>query len=100
MNQINPLNFQTDAPVVGKSKDKSAPSGHWFEAMSSAWGDTLDKVAQKIEGMSDNISAGDDSPAAITALSTETMRMGFLSSSAKTAISSAGTAMETMARKG
>jgi hypothetical protein len=97
---INPLSLMAAAPSTGKTSDKSSSgSGNWFEAMSQAWGETLDKTAGTIESMSDDISAGNDSPAAITALSTESLRMSFLSSSAHTSISSVGSALETMARK-
>jgi hypothetical protein len=105
MNQtVNPLTAlnsmnatSTSSSAVGK---KGNSSGHWFEAMASAWGETLDKTASKIEGMSEELQGGNDTPGLMTMLSTETMRMGFISNSAKTCISSAGTALETMARKG
>ena len=96
---VNPLSLMAAVPSVGKSSDKSSGSGNWFEAMSHAWGETLDKTANTIEQMSDDISGGNDTPAAITALSTESLRMSFLSSSSHTAISSVGSALETMARK-
>lgn len=98
-NNINPLSLVAAAPNLGKSTDKKSGSGNWFEAMAQAWGETLDKTAGTIEEMSNDISNGNDSPAAITALSTESMRMSFLSNSSKTAISSVGSALETMARK-
>jgi hypothetical protein len=98
----NPLSVAAIAPTVNNNATdgKGKPGGHWFEAMASAWGETLDKTAGKIEEMSDDLRGGNDTPLAITMLSTETMRMGFLSNSSKTAISSVGTALETMARKG
>jgi hypothetical protein len=95
---LNPLSLISSAPTLGKAREK-AGSGHWFEAMSSAWGETLDKTAATIESMSNDISGGNDQPAAITALSTESLRMSFLSSSAHTSIASVGGALETMARK-
>ncbi len=49
--------------------------------------------------MSEDISNGNDKPAAITALSAESLKMSFLSSSSHTALSSVGSALETMARK-
>jgi hypothetical protein len=85
-------------PSLEQMKEKNK-SGNWFEAMSQAWGDTLNKTANTIEGMSNAISQGDDTPAAITALSTESLRMNFLSTSAHTAIASVGSALEAMARK-
>ena len=43
---------------------------------------------------------GNDNPSALTELTTESLRMSFLSNSSSTSISSVGQALETMARKG
>jgi hypothetical protein len=67
--------------------------------MADAWGKTLDSEAGRIEEMSNDISAGNDRPEAITALTAETLKFSFLSNSSHTALSSVGTALETMARK-
>lgn len=74
-------------------------SGTWFEAMAQAWGQALDNQASSIQQRSDAISAGNDTPSAITELTAESLKMGFLSSSAHSSISSVGQALETMARK-
>ena len=42
---------------------------------------------------------GSDSPSAITALSTESLRMSFLSDNSHTSLTSVGEALDTMARK-
>jgi hypothetical protein len=95
-NTINPLSMVAAAPSTGSKPGKS---DNWFEAMAEAWGQTLDKTATSIESMSEDISNGNDKPAAITALSAESLKMSFLSSSSHTALSSVGSALETMARK-
>jgi hypothetical protein len=97
---MNPLSLVALAPGSTTQSKAKGEGSHWFEAMAGAWGETLDKVAGKIEAMSDDLTAGNDTPSAITALSTETMRMSFMTNAAKTDISSVGTALETMARKG
>jgi hypothetical protein len=76
-------------------------SGTWFEALARSWGQTLDNQAQRIETMSDNIgNMGTDSPADVTKLTAESLRMSFLSQSSSSSIDSVGKALETMARKG
>jgi hypothetical protein len=92
---INPLSMMATAPMsTGKSK-----SGSWYEAMADAWGQTLDKQAGDIEALADQVSAGDDKPATITQLSAASLKMGYLSSSSHTALSSTGEALKTMAQK-
>ena len=92
---INPLSIMATAPLQsGKNK-----SGSWYEAMAEAWGQTLDKQATNIEDIAGQISAGDDKPAIITQLSAESLKMGFLSTSSHTALSSTGEALKTMAQK-
>lgn len=83
----------TTAPKSGKGGDA------WFEAMAKAWGQALDNQASTIQERSDAISGGNDTPSAITELTAESMKMGFLSNSAHSSISSVGQALETMARK-
>ena len=94
-NSITPTTLATMIPVSGpKSKGSS-----WFEAMADAWGQTLDRQAVDIEDLATRISGGDDKPATITDLSAQTLRMGFLSTSAHTAITTAGEALKSMAQK-
>ena len=94
---INSLSMLASTPTSGKG-DK-AKSGQWFEAMAEAWGEVLDKQAGKIEDLAGKISGGDDQPATVTQLTAESLKMGFLSNSSHTALSSVGSALETMARK-
>ena len=94
-NSINPLSVMAVAPTT----TSKSTSGSWYEAMSQAWGETLDRQATKIEDVSALIKDGDDKPATITQLSTESLKMGFLSNSSHTSISSTGEALKTMAQK-
>ena len=87
---------QTQAQVPTQPNQQSS----WFEAMSGAWGRALDNQAQKIADMSEQVgSGGSDTPAAITALTAESLKFTFLSNSSHTAISSVGSSLDTMARK-
>lgn len=98
MSTVNQLSVIAATPLTTQSKD-SKGSGTWFEAMANAWGQALDKQANVIEQQSDAISGGDDTPAAITELSAQSLKMSFLASSSHSSISSVGQALETMARK-
>ena len=100
-NDINgSLGMMAASPLAGNRTAKGSGSGEWFEALSEAWGQTLDQQAVKIEAMSDQIGNGTDNPSQITKLTAESMRMSFLANSSSTSIDSVGKALETMARKG
>jgi hypothetical protein len=90
-------------PTLSGSGKKS-----WFEAMADAWGKALDTQAERIRVKSEeignaedttNVDQAKDSPQDITELTAMSLKMSFLSSSSHTAISSVGSALETMARK-
>ncbi|KQY85466.1 MULTISPECIES: hypothetical protein [Roseateles] len=86
------------APVNGSTGSKSS-GGSWFEAMADAWGQALDRQAGDIETKSAAMSAGGDKPADVTELTAMSLKMSFLASSSHTAVSTVGSALETMARK-
>lgn len=95
------LSMMAAAPVTSRRSGGSDDGGGtWFEALSEAWGKTLDGEAAKIEQMSNGIGDGADNPSAITKLTAETMRMSFMANSSSSSIDSVGKALETMARKG
>jgi hypothetical protein len=100
VNNNNPLMQLAMAPTTTQQPGSNGgKGGTWFEAMARAWGDALDKQAATIQEQSDVLSAGNDTPAVITELSAQSMKMGFLSNSSHSAISSVGEALSTMARK-
>ncbi len=74
-------------------------NGNWFEAMAQAWGEALDKQANTIVDRAQKLTNGAESPTEITMLTAESLRMQFLSNSSHTALTSMGSALETMARK-
>ena len=75
-------------------------SGSWYEAMAEAWGEALDKQANKIVELGTDLhSAGIDTPSKVHELTAESLRMGFLSNSSHTSLTSVASALETMARK-
>jgi|KBSSwiStaDraftv2_1062776.scaffolds.fasta_scaffold43441_6 hypothetical protein len=95
----NPLVQLAMAPTTTQQPGGNGKGGTWFEAMARAWGEALDKQAATIQEQSDVLSGGNDTPAVITELSAQSMKMGFLSNSSHSAISSVGEALSTMARK-
>lgn len=97
-NYTNPLSLMAATPMASQQK-KSGSDGTWFEAMADAWGRTLDAQADRITQQSDVIAAGNDTPAALTELTTQSLKMGFMAQGSHTSISSVGSALETMARK-
>lgn len=87
------------APMTTQRQRNTAPSS-WFEALSDAWGASLDNQAQKIETQALQVRNGNDNPSQLTELTAESLRMGFLANSSSTSLDSVGKALETMARKG
>jgi len=81
------------------SIDSEDNPGNWFEAMADAWGDALNEQADRIVQQSERVADGFNSPSEITALTAESLRMSFISNSSHTALTSVGTALETLARK-
>ena len=81
------------------TQQKDAKGSTWFEAMAEAWGQALDRQADQIQKQSDVVAGGDDTPSAVTELTTQSLKMSFLSNSSHTSISTVGSALETMARK-
>ena len=74
--------------------------GSWYEAMSRAWGQTLDSQAAVITDMSANIGAGDDQPSSMVQLTAASLKMQFMSNNAATSQNSVGQALETLGKRG
>lgn len=99
MSTLNNLNYSFAVSGLNRTKNDST-EGSWFEAMAEAWGQALDRQANRIETLSTNVGdTGTDTPSAITELTAESLKMTFLANSSHTAISSVGGALDTMARK-
>ncbi|MBQ1762322.1 MAG: hypothetical protein IIZ92_05410 [Aquincola sp.] len=98
-NSIDPMGMVALAPLSTSTGSGKSREGSWYEAMATAWGQTLDRKAADLESISGRIIEGDDKPATVTMLSTQAMQMGFLSTSSHSTITSAGEALKTMAQK-
>lgn len=85
---------------LGQAASGGAGAGaSWFEAMADAWGQALNNQAAAIEEKSAQVADNGDAPADVTELTAMSLKMTFLANSSHTAISSVGSALETMARK-
>ncbi len=94
---INPLSVMATNATQSNQKNKS---GTWYQAMAEAWGETLDRQANTLEDLSTQIGeGGQDNPSTLTLMSAEALKMGFLSQSSHTTLSSTGEALKTMAQK-
>lgn len=95
------LNFIGSSSIgsVSTSRGGDAGGSSWYEAMSRAWGQTLDGQAAKITNMSDIISNGGDQPSNMVRLTAESLKMQFMSNNAATAQNSVGQALETLGKR-
>ena len=73
--------------------------GSWYEAMSRAWGQTLDSQAAVITDMSSAISNGNDQPSDMVQLTAASLKMQFMSNNAATSQNSVGQALETLGKR-
>ncbi|MEE9335091.1 MAG: hypothetical protein V3U65_13465 [Granulosicoccaceae bacterium] len=99
MSDIPSLSNLASAGASSASSGKKSTSS-WYEAMAEAWGVALDKQAGRIEDLATGLQdAQDETPSKINELTAESLRMGFLSNSSHTSLTSVASALETMARK-
>jgi hypothetical protein len=104
----NPVNSSPVLNFVGRSSigtasvgraGGSGDGGSWYEAMSRAWGQTLDTQASRITSLSDTISGGGDQPSNMVKLTAESLKMQFMSNNAATSQNSVGQALETLGKR-
>jgi hypothetical protein len=98
---LNSLNALAASPSssAGRSSGQE-PASSWFEAMAKAWGETLDRQAERITELSDQIGPqGNDKPSVVAELTAESLRLSFMANAEHTSLDSVGKALETMARK-
>jgi len=97
--------FVTGANAIGMSNSSgrgsvsSGSANSWYEAMSRAWGQTLDSQAARITQLSDAVSGGQDQPSVMIQLTSESLRMGFMSNNAATSQNAVGQALETLGKR-
>jgi len=90
---------QVTSMLAAHSSNNKRNPNSWFEEMASAWGTALNAQATRIVEKADQVAGGFDTPAEITELTAESLRMNFISNSSHTSLTSVGSALETLARK-
>jgi hypothetical protein len=83
-------------PVAQQSRNRS---DSWFEAMAQAWADVMDKQAEQVVTLSDEMSNGRDDPGTAIQLQAQAQKMSFLATASSTSINSVGNALEVLAKK-
>jgi len=96
---IETTQLPTIIPTSNGTGRGRSPDSSWFEVMAEAWGEALDNQANRLISRAETLNDGNESPQAVTMLTAESLRMQFLSNSSHTALTSMGSALETMARK-
>ena len=72
----------------------------WFEALAQAWGQALNKEANLISSLSQQLNtSGGDQPSVETQLTAESQRMTFLANSEASSVNGVGDALQAVARK-
>jgi len=96
----NNIQFPPVLPNPDTSRSaQSKTSENWFETMAEAWGKALDVQADRIIEQSEKVTNEISSPADVTVLTAESLRMSFIANSSHTSLTSVGTALDTLARK-
>jgi len=100
-NEINQnIQFPQVLPNTENNKSSQTKTGeNWFETMADAWGKALDVQANRIIEQSQKVTTDSSSPADVTKLTAESLRMSFIANSSHTSLTSVGTALDTLARK-
>jgi len=99
MSDTAPIQNNPAAGDAARTDDRRRREVSWFEAMANAWGQALDRQADRIVAQSDAVADGTDNPSTVNLLQAEAQRMAFLSNASHTAITTVGSALDTMARK-
>lgn len=87
------------ASNAANSSENTNQRSSWFEAMASAWGEALNRQADKVVERTNNLDSNGDQPSDLALLSAETFRFQYISNASHTSLVSTGTALDTLARK-
>ncbi len=74
-------------------------SASWYSQLATAWGAALDRQADKTAALAQQLSEGNDEPAAALQVSAAAHQLAFISTAAATASNSIGQALEALGRK-
>ncbi len=95
----NTLEVKNTNRVGGSNGSGGGSASSWYAAMARAWGSTLDSQAARITQLSDQVSGGQDQPSVMIQLTSESLRMQFMSNNAATSQNAVGQALETLGKR-
>ncbi|WP_189644778.1 hypothetical protein [Luteimonas gilva] len=95
----NTLEVKNTNRAGGSSGGGGGSASSWYAAMARAWGSTLDSQAARITQLSDQVSGGQDQPSVMIQLTSESLRMQFMSNNAATSQNAVGQALETLGKR-
>jgi hypothetical protein len=97
-NTTNPLT-QLIVSTLPQTQPTTRPS-NFFEALSLAWANALDRQAGVVQEKSQTVSDGGDKISDMTLLTAEASKLNFMATSSNTSMSESSKALEAVARKG
>jgi hypothetical protein len=89
----------TAFPATPASQPSRGRSDSWFEAMAQAWAEVMDKQAEQVVALSDELTNGNDDPGTAIQLQAQAQKMAYLATASSTSINSVGNALEVLAKK-
>ena len=75
-------------------------AGNFFEALSLAWANALDRQADTVQEQANVVSDGGDKMSDLTLLTAQASKLSFMANSSATSTSEAAKSLEAVARKG
>lgn len=89
------------ASTPSQRVSSAARRGHssWYAQLATAWGAALDRQADKTAALAQQLTEGNDEPAAALQVSAAAHQLAFISTAAATASNSIGQALESLGRK-
>jgi hypothetical protein len=86
-------------PTTPVAQQPRGRSDSWFEAMAQAWAEVMDKQAEQVVALSDELTNGRDDPGTAIQLQAQAQKMAYLATASSTSINSVGNALEVLAKK-
>lgn len=86
-------------PTTPSMQQPRGRSDSWFEATAQAWAEVMDKQAEQVVALSDELTSGNDDPGTAIQLQAQAQKMAYLATASSTSINSVGNALETLAKK-
>jgi len=101
MYSTNVSSGHTAAAVEQSKNGKPAKSEMptWYSSLANAWGNALDRQAEKTVSLAQQLSNGNNGPGQALQVSAATQQLTFLCTAASNVSNSIGQALETLGRK-